>query len=254
MKKILAILLALTLLLSLASCSRFNLFGNDEEEEELPREKVPYTSSKVEESLEAMRNNGGFLIQMTMRSSGTGVESESESVIFAQTARRLYFRSSTLEGIVDFYSVDGADVYIKNEKGKWEKTAYLYDNLGTTRQTIEEKYADHIEPLIDCLKAHSMIEGQNLEKTESIVAGRACDQYIMKQQVLGMGAEVSFSIDKETGICLEMDTTAGFGSLGSASTTFTCTRYEQPFTIDLPTSYVDVTEDDNTETPSDFEE
>lgn len=249
MKKFLAIILALTLLISLASCSRFNPFGKNEEEEQEPlKVKVPYTSSKVVSSLESMRNDGGFLIQMTMTSSGTGMESETENVIFAQTERRLYFRSATLEGIIDFYSVDEAHVYIKNEKKQWEKTTYWYDNLGTTHQTVEEEYRNHVQPLIDCLKAHSMIEGQLLEKRESFVAGRACDQYIMKQQVFGMSAEVSFSIDKETGICLEMDTNAGIGSLGSASTTFTCTRYEHPFTIELPTNYIDATEESDPET------
>ncbi len=243
MKKLLGMMtLMLTLLISLTSCFGFG-FGQGE------GVMLEYDAAQIQANIDKMKNEDGILIELTVTSLETGKMAESEKMTYAETENYFYYHAGEQEFYMDFSDETKAVTYTKNSEGVWEKHDTVYADTGLSRADLEAQNDLYASTFLGYLGNYSQFAGQSMQMTSETVAGRECDKFSLSIGAFGYGINYSFSIDKETGICLKWQYGASAGMEGSASVNFTCTRFETPYTITLPENAIDVTPNngDNTE-------
>lgn len=240
MKKLLPLLLAAFMILSLTSCDLSgleNLMGSDDGE----RVELNYDYEQMQANLADIRQQQGLLIEMTVVAMETGEMPESERIAYAQTANSFYYCGDGTEIMFDFSDQSKCVTYEKQEDGTWIKYDTVYEESGLTREHMEQAASLYTTALTGYLGNYAQFAGQMMKVTEETVAGRECDKFTYSLMLLGYGVEYVFCVDRETGMCLKWEMSAAAGMEGSASVEYTCTAFETPYTVTFPADAVDVT-------------
>ncbi len=241
MKKLFVLLLAVLMTFSLSACSLNGLmgFGNGEGVE------LNYDYEAMEQSLTQLKQEDGLLLEMTIVSTESGEQPESGKIIYAENADAFYYSGEDSEIMFDFSDETKCVTYEKQEDGTWTKYDTVYEESGITREQMEATAAVYTTSLTGYLSNYSQFAGQMMQVSSDTVAGRDCDKFTYSLMFMGFGMEYTFSIDKETGMCLKWEMSAAAGAEGSATVEYTCTRFETPYTITFPADAIDVTESNN---------
>ena len=234
MKKILAILLAAMMLLSLSSCGFVNIKGEEVE--------LNYDTAKMQENLEKLRNEDGIYVELLITSYESGDKPVMSTMAYAETEDMFYFKGEKSESYYDFTDDTKTVMYDKNEEGVWVRSEVVYSETGMTREQMETSCELQASSIFTYLDMYEQFNGQKMKKSTVEIAGRTCDEFNVSIGILGYGMSYVFAVDPETGMCLKWSFSASAGMEGSASVSFTCNKFETPYTIKLPTDFVDADE------------
>ncbi len=227
MKKTVTIILSiLLLLLTFVSC--------DTEDDQGALASLDYDSSKVQENMEKLINEKGLYIELSVSGRDENGETEQEVIAYGETATAFYYKSDGRESIIDFSNDAYAVSYERDENEKWEKDTIVYADIGMTKETFQQTYSTYTSILFSYFSSYSVYSGFDMKKSSDTVAGRACDKFTYEATALGAGVTYTFSIDKETGMCLKWEATAAALGEGMATADFTCTEFKTEYTIEIP--------------------
>jgi len=190
MKKPLALLLILTLLLSFASCSN----GSSDNDGDSTSENTEVVMDKCFTDPIDMTD---LPENFSFKFSYGGVDGDKTNTTVARTAEGIYINSDGIVETVYLKNSDGKyEIYEKNEEGKYEKSdseeaLFGDDDLltGVTSITYLASYIEHFNLLIDSGK--------------DTVAGRECTKYVGKYEVSGMSINAEYWVDDLTGLCIK---------------------------------------------------
>lgn len=235
MKKLLAVLLSFLLLFTLVSC--------DTEDTEAPS-TLDYDSTKIQENMNSLIQDKGLYIEMEVSGRDENGETTQSTIAYGETATAFYFCSDDEEMLVDFSNEAYALSYNRYGKDeKWEMEKITYASIGLTRETYRQNYSTYSAILFSYFGSYSVYSGLEMAKSSDTVAGRECDKFIYKTAVLGAEATYTFSVDKETGMCLKWEASADALGVGSGSADFTCTKFKTDYTAQIPSSEDVLSED-----------
>ena len=236
MKKILTLILVGMMMLSLCSCDIMNFVTMKGEEVELN-----YDTAKMEENKAKIEQNGLY-VELLVTSYESGDKPETARMGYAKTKDMFYFVGDGMETYYDFTDDTKTVMYDKNEEGVWVRSEIIYEETGMTREQMEANCELQASTIFNYLGSYEQFNGQKVKKTTTTVAGRECDEFNISVGLLGYGMNYVFAVDPETGMCLKWSFSASAGMEGSASVSFTCNKFETPYTIKLPTDFVDADE------------
>ena len=244
MKRLMATVMAVWMLLSMAACdlSMTEAFTDtDEQSEQSSGEAIvmEYDPERISENIQRLKNDKGFLIEMTVVSDGGGAD-ESTSFVYAESKDAFYYKEGENEILFDFSHADKCVTYEKNADGAWEKQDTIYAD-GVTREMMEEQVALYELALTGYFGNHAGLAGQTVQTASVQVAGRDCDMYTYSAVAMGVSIEYVFCVDRETGMCLKWEMNAADG-MEAASAEYVCTRFETPYVIPIPADAIDVTD------------
>ncbi|MBR2969277.1 MAG: hypothetical protein IKC36_05490 [Clostridia bacterium] len=229
MKKFLAALLALVAAFAFMACNITGLTNG---------EALDYDATKIKDNIEQLLSEDGFMVELAVSFADTGEESVEETIVYAQKGDVMYVSAVGKEMIVDFSDEGQAVSYLKEGDSPWIKHVDVYDET-VTREMIEQNFEEYSSVIFGYFGMYSDFAGMLMEKTATTVAGRDCDKFTVSVGVLEYGIAYTFSIDKQTGMCLEWQLSADVGEEGSAALTFSCTKFETPYAIEIPTDAID---------------
>ena len=239
MKKILTLILVGMMMLSLCSCDITNFVTMKGEEVELN-----YDTAKMEENKAKIEQNGLY-VELLVTSYESGDKPETARMGYAKTEDMFYFVGDGMETYYDFTDDTKTVMYDKNEEGVWVRSEIIYEETGMTREQMEANCELQASAIFNYLGSYEQFNGQKVKKTTTTVAGRECDEFNISVGLLGYGMNYVFAVDPETGMCLKWSFSASAGMEGSASVSFTCNKFETPYTIKLPTNYVNAEDVEN---------
>ncbi len=231
MKKILSIILVAVMLLSLGSCGFVSMKG-----EEVVLE---YDVEQMEANLNQLKKVDGLLVELFVTSYESGNKPVTERVAYAETEDQFYYSGDGIETYYDFSDDTKTVIFDRNDDGVWVRTEIIYAETGMTREQMETNCQLQASTIFGYLGNYQQFNGQKVKKTTTTVAGRTCDEFNITAGLFGYGFNYVFAIDVETGMCLKWQLNATAGMEGSASVSFNCNRFESPYTILLPSEYID---------------
>ena len=237
MKKLFAIIIATMMLLSLSSCGFVNIKGEEVE--------LNYDTAKMQENLEKLRNEDGIYVELLITSYESGDKPVMSTMAYAETEDMFYFKGEESESYYDFTDDTKTVMYDKNEEGVWVRSEIVYSETGMTREQMETSCELQASSIFTYLDMYEQFNGQKMKKSTVEIAGRTCDEFNVSIGILGYGMSYIFAVDPETGMCLKWQISASAGMEGSASASFTCNKFESPYTIKLPTNYVNAEDVEN---------
>ena len=237
MKKIFAIIIAAMMMLSLTSCGFVNIKGEEVE--------LNYDTAKMQENLEKLRNEDGIYVELLITSYESGDKPVMSTMAYAETEDMFYFKGEESESYYDFSDDTKTVMYDKNEDGVWVRSEVVYSETGMTREQMEASCELQASSIFTYLDMYEQFNGQKMKKSTVEIAGRTCDEFNVSIGILGYGMSYIFAVDPETGMCLKWQISASAGMEGSASASFTCNKFESPYTIKLPTNYVNADDVEN---------
>ena len=237
MKKLLAILISTMMLLSLTSCGFVNIKGEEVE--------LNYDTAKMQENLDKLRNEDGIYVELLITSYESGDKPVTGTMAYAETEDMFYFKGEESESYYDFSDDTKTVMYDKNEDGVWVRSEVIYEETGMTREQMEASCELQASSIFTYLDMYEQFNGQKMKKSSVEIAGRTCDEFNVSIGILGYGMSYIFAVDPETGMCLKWQISASAGMEGSASASFTCNKFESPYTIKLPTNYVNADDVEN---------
>ena len=237
MKKLFAIIIATMMLLSLSSCGFVNIKGEEVE--------LNYDTAKMQENLEKLRNEDGIYVELLITSYESGDKPVMSTMAYAETEDMFYFKGEESESYYDFTDDTKTVMYDKNEEGVWVRSEVVYSETGMTREQMETSCELQASSIFTYLDMYEQFNGQKMKKSTVEIAGRTCDEFNVSIGILGYGMSYIFAVDPETGMCLKWQISASAGMEGSASASFTCNKFESPYTIKLPTNYVNAEDMEN---------
>ena len=237
MKKLFAIIIATMILLSLSSCGFVNIKGEEVE--------LNYDTAKMQENLEKLRNEDGIYVELLITSYESGDKPVMSTMAYAETEDMFYFKGEESESYYDFTDDTKTVMYDKNEEGVWVRSEIVYSETGMTREQMETSCELQASSIFTYLDMYEQFNGQKMKKSTVEIAGRTCDEFNVSIGILGYGMSYIFAVDPETGMCLKWQISASAGMEGSASASFTCNKFESPYTIKLPTNYVNAEDVEN---------
>lgn len=216
-------------MLSLAACDLTGITDG---------EALDYDATKIEENVEEFLAEDGFLVELTVAYRDAEVEEQTQSVIYAEKGEVVYLSAMGEEIIMDYSDETKATVYLKLDDGTWVKSSTVYDET-TTREDVEAVYGEYVSGIFDYFGMYSDFTGMLMAKEPCTVAGRDCDKFLVSIGLLELKVEYSFCIDKQTGMCLEWQFSAAAGEEADAGVTFSCERFETPYSIELPADAIE---------------
>ena len=224
MKKLIPILLVIALLFSLTSCN----LGEPVTFE--------YDAEGVRENIENIFDTKGLAITLAVTLQDDLEDADGFTTFTYAEYQDIYMVVTEDETyICDFSDPLCATLYVQNDLDEWKKTVIYYNGeSGYTREQLEMEYFDLRETLISYLCLYTTFSGLPLRESETVVAGRECDEYTFGLSLFGFGVESHFSVDRETGICLSGEFGAALGDEGDMNVTFVCKDFSTPFTIICP--------------------
>ena len=231
MKKLLSLTIAVFMLLSLCSCGFINMKGEEVE--------LNYDTAKMQENMDKLRNEDGIYVELLITSYESGDKPVTGTMAYAETADMFYFRGEASESYYDFSDETKTVMFDKNEEGVWVRSEVVYAETGMTREQMEAQCELQASAIFTYLDMYEQFNGQKMKKTTTEIAGRTCDEFNISVGIMGYGMSYVFAVDPETGMCLKWQISASAGMEGSASASFTCNKFESPYTIKLPTDFVD---------------
>ena len=239
MKRLLALLLALTFFLAFASCNEDKNDGKETETttaiEETGEGVVlgqEHDADEVDEKIVTLKNNGGFFIRFEVTSDSSDQE-EADKAEFAYGAsgELYYFRMEEEEYYFDLTSETAVEIYTKEEDG-WVKSAYTY-GADYTKEQVRQVMDGYMAGISTYMTMYDLYSSYPMQKTSATVAGRACDQYTFSMNSFGVSLSFSFCVDRDTDICLKWDA-SGASLDGSGSASFECREFSTNYTVKLP--------------------
>ena len=233
MKKILTLILVGMMMLSLCSCDLLNIVQMKGEEVE-----INYDTAKMEEKRNEIKQDGLY-VELLITSYESGDKPETARMGYAETEDMFYFIGEGMETYYDFSDDTKTVMFDKNEEGVWVRSEIVYEETGMTREQMEATCELQASTLFSYLGSYEQFNGQKLKMTTTTIAGRECDEFNISAGLFGYGMSYVFAVDPETGMCLKWSVSMSAGAEGSASVSFTCNKFETPYTITLPTDYVD---------------
>ena len=239
MKKILTLILVGMMMLSLCSCDIMNFVTMKGEEVELN-----YDTAKMEENKAKIEQNGLY-VELLVTSYESGDKPETARMGYAKTEDMFYFVGDGMETYYDFTDDTKTVMYDKNEEGVWVRSEVVYSETGMTREQMETSCELQASSIFTYLDMYEQFDGQKMKKSTVEIAGRTCDEFNVSIGIFGYGMSYVFAVDPETGMCLKWQISASAGMEGSASASFTCNKFESPYTIKLPTNYVNAEDVEN---------
>ena len=225
------------MLLSLSSCGFVNIKGEEVE--------LNYDTAKMQENLEKLRNEDGIYVELLITSYESGDKPVMSMMAYAETEDMFYFKGEESESYYDFTDDTKTVMYDKNEEGVWVRSEVVYSETGMTREQMETSCELQASSIFTYLDMYEQFNGQKMKKSTVEIAGRTCDEFNVSIGILGYGMSYVFAVDPETGMCLKWQISASAGMEGSASASFTCNKFESPYTIKLPTNYVNAEDVEN---------
>ena len=225
------------MLLSLSSCGFVNIKGEEVE--------LNYDTAKMQENLEKLRNEDGIYVELLITSYESGDKPVMSTMAYAETEDMFYFKGEESESYYDFTDDTKTVMYDKNEEGVWVRSEVVYSETGMTREQMETSCELQASSIFTYLDMYEQFNGQKMKKSTVEIAGRTCDEFNVSIGILGYGISYVFAVDPETGMCLKWQISASAGMEGSASASFTCNKFESPYTIKLPTNYVNAEDVEN---------
>ena len=225
------------MLLSLSSCGFVNIKGEEVE--------LNYDTAKMQENLEKLRNEDGIYVELLITSYESGDKPVMSTMAYAETEDMFYFKGEESESYYDFTDDTKTVMYDKNEEGVWVRSEIVYSETGMTREQMETSCELQASSIFTYLDMYEQFNGQKMKKSTVEIAGRTCDEFNVSIGILGYGMSYIFAVDPETGMCLKWQISASAGMEGSASASFTCNKFESPYTIKLPTNYVNADDVEN---------
>ena len=225
------------MLLSLSSCGFVNIKGEEVE--------LNYDTAKMQENLEKLRNEDGIYVELLITSYESGDKPVMSTMAYAETEDMFYFKGEESESYYDFTDDTKTVMYDKNEEGVWVRSEVVYSETGMTREQMETSCELQASSIFTYLDMYEQFNGQKMKKSTVEIAGRTCDEFNVSIGILGYGMSYVFAVDPETGMCLKWQISASAGMEGSASASFTCNKFESPYTIKLPTNYVNAEDVEN---------
>ena len=225
------------MLLSLSSCGFVNMKGEEVE--------LNYDTAKMQENLEKLRNEDGIYVELLITSYESGDKPVMSTMAYAETEDMFYFKGEESESYYDFTDDTKTVMYDKNEEGVWVRSEVVYSETGMTREQMETSCELQASSIFTYLDMYEQFNGQKMKKSTVEIAGRTCDEFNVSIGILGYGISYVFAVDPETGMCLKWQISASAGMEGSASASFTCNKFESPYTIKLPTNYVNAEDVEN---------
>ena len=225
------------MLLSLSSCGFVNIKGEEVE--------LNYDTAKMQENLEKLRNKDGIYVELLITSYESGDKPVLSTMAYAETEDMFYFKGEESESYYDFTDDTKTVMYDKNEEGVWVRSEIVYSETGMTREQMETSCELQASSIFTYLDMYEQFNGQKMKKSTVEIAGRTCDEFNVSIGILGYGMSYIFAVDPETGMCLKWQISASAGMEGSASASFTCNKFESPYTIKLPTNYVNADDVEN---------
>ena len=225
------------MLLSLSSCGFVNIKGEEVE--------LNYDTAKMQENLEKLRNEDGIYVELLITSYESGDKPVMSTMAYAETEDMFYFKGEESESYYDFTDDTKTVMYDKNEEGVWVRSEIVYSETGMTREQMETSCELQASSIFTYLDMYEQFNGQKMKKSTVEIAGRTCDEFNVSIGILGYGMSYVFAVDPETGMCLKWQISASAGMEGSASASFTCNKFESPYTIKLPTNYVNAEDVEN---------
>lgn len=225
------------MLLSLSSCGFVNIKGEEVE--------LNYDTAKMQENLEKLRNEDGIYVELLITSYESGDKPVMSTMAYAETEDMFYFKGEESESYYDFTDDTKTVMYDKNEEGVWVRSEIVYSETGMTREQMETSCELQASSIFTYLDMYEQFNGQKMKKSTVEIAGRTCDEFNVSIGILGYGMSYIFAVDPETGMCLKWQISASAGMEGSASASFTCNKFESPYTIKLPTNYVNAEDVEN---------
>ena len=230
MKKILTLILAGFMLLSLCSCNIVNMKGDEVE--------LNYDTAKMEANMNEIKQDGLY-VELMVTSYESGDKPETSRMAYAETEDMFYFVGDGMETYYDFSDDAKTVMFDKNEEGVWVRSEIIYAETGMTREQMKANCELQASAIFNYLGSYEQFNGQKMKKTTTTVAGRECDEFNISVGFMGYGMNYIFAVDPETGMCLKWSVSASAGIEGSASVSFTCNKFETPYTITLPTDYIE---------------
>ncbi len=235
MKKLLAIFLSILLLFTFVSCDT---------EDTGKLSALDYDPEKIQENMNSLIQEKGLYIELIVSGRDEDGETTQDVIAYGETATAFYYKSDGSESILDLSNDDYAVSYDRNGNDeKWEKDTIVYADIGMTKETFRKTYSTYSSVLFSYFGSYSVYSGLDMSKSSDTVAGRDCDKFVYKTAVLGAEATYTFSIDKETGMCLKWEATAAALGEGMATADFTCTEFKTDYTVQIPSSEDILTED-----------
>lgn len=225
------------MLLSLSSCGFVNIKGEEVE--------LNYDTAKMQENLEKLRNEDGIYVELLITSYESGDKPVMSTMAYAETEDMFYFKGEESESYYDFTDDTKTVMYDKNEEGVWVRSEVVYSETGMTREQMETSCELQASSIFTYLDMYEQFNGQKMKKSTVEIAGRTCDEFNVSIGILGYGMSYVFAVDPETGMCLKWQISASAGMEGSASASFTCNKFESPYTIKLPTNYINADDVEN---------
>ncbi len=235
MKKIIAVLLSALLLVTLVSCD------TDDGEKDLAT--LDYNAEDVRENMDKLIHDKGLYIELSVSGRDEDGETTEDVIAYGETATAFYFKSDGQESILDFSNDDYAISYDREEGEQWEKDTIVYADIGLTKESFRQTYTSYTSILFSYFSSYSVYSGLDMNKSSNKVAGRDCDRFTYELSALGAGVTYTFSIDKETGMCLEWEATAAAIGEGMATANFTCKEFKTDYTVKMPSAEEILSED-----------
>ena len=246
MKKIICLALVTILLsFSLVSCdfedlkSIYDFFDQSDEGEKVAME---YDHEEMENNLARIREEDGIFIELEIITDSSEDGESSTFISYGESENAFYYCAADVTIILDFSDETKCVTYERNYEGDWIKFDTVYEENDITREEMEESARLYTTALMGYLGNYSQFEGKMMAVNEESVAGRRCDTFSYSLSIGGYGFDYLFSIDQETGMCLKWEFSAAAGAEGSGGIEFKCTRFETPYTIELPEDAIDITD------------
>lgn len=192
-----------------------------------------YSVDLIAERLDALRAENGLYVQLHVSSTENGTVEEYD-VVYAAKGNLYYFMTKDDEVYLEFG--DTALTVYDKEDGAFKKTVMNYGAGFTKEQakTMADGYFAALGGYFGAYQAYtSGVPGMTTVKTETTVAGRACDKYAFTATVPDATASIEICIDRATGACLRFSGSASAAD-GSSSGSVECTQFTTPYTVTLP--------------------
>lgn len=215
-----------------------------------------YDANVVKDRLNELRQNGGFYIRQHYDTNYGAADNLTYDIVCAACGDTYYYRYTSLVSIEDEDSPSGyslqpkeKQIYLDHgdtaltvytmEDGVWHKHIRPY-GASFTRESAKSE-VDQYSGVSDVLRGYSGFKrihrSMQVEKTDEIVAGRACDRYVATMTD-NENISIEICIDRETSVmtrfCVTGATLSFFGYLSSQTKRVECEAFTVPYTITLP--------------------
>lgn len=194
---------------------------------------IGYTDATIKQALTTLENNGGYSVEIEMKSS-----SNSEAV--ETTNLKLEAKDGVNHYVCDdtdmWYQIgeNSYSIYSKDD-GVWEKQEIPYS--GTfTKEYAQQSFSTLSGQIFGLFSQYTQSGVNNFTKGGSqTIAGQVCVKYSCVILVAGVSLNYNYYINEATGLCLKYDVSTSNG-MSSGSFSFECKSFTKNITLTLPTA------------------